>query len=48
MIYKKFETEMTVRPSEIDYNKHVHQSAFLSPFIFFCLFHFFLFGLLRF
>jgi acyl-CoA thioesterase FadM len=28
MIYKKFETEMTVRPSEIDYNGHVHQSAY--------------------
>jgi acyl-CoA thioester hydrolase/thioesterase-3 len=30
MIYQKFETEMTVRPSEIDYNGHVHQSAYLD------------------
>jgi acyl-CoA thioester hydrolase/thioesterase-3 len=34
MIYKKFETEMTVRPSEIDYNGHVHQSAYLDYLLF--------------
>jgi acyl-CoA thioester hydrolase/thioesterase-3 len=34
MIFKKFETEMTVRPSEIDYNGHVHQSAYLDYLLF--------------
>lgn len=34
MIYQKFETEMTVRPSEIDYNGHVHQSAYLDYLLF--------------
>ena len=34
MIYKKFETEMTVRPSEVDYNGHVHQSAYLDYLLF--------------
>jgi YbgC/YbaW family acyl-CoA thioester hydrolase len=34
MIHKKFETEMTVRPSEIDYNGHVHQSAYLDYLLF--------------
>jgi thioesterase-3 len=34
MIYKKFETELTVRPSEIDYNGHVHQSAYLDYLLF--------------
>ena len=41
MIYKKFETEMTVSPSEIDYNGHVHQSAhsvrLISFWSFLCL-----------
>jgi thioesterase-3 len=26
----KFDTELTVRPSEIDYNRHVHQSVYLD------------------
>jgi YbgC/YbaW family acyl-CoA thioester hydrolase len=34
MIFKKFETEMTVRPSEIDYNGHVHQSVYLDYLLF--------------
>ncbi len=34
MIFKKFETEMTVRPSEIDYNGHVHQTAYLDYLLF--------------
>jgi acyl-CoA thioester hydrolase/thioesterase-3 len=34
MLYKKFETEMAVRPSEIDYNGHVHQSAYLDYLLF--------------
>lgn len=34
MIYKKFETEMIVRPSEIDNNGHVHQSAYLDYLLF--------------
>ncbi|MGD9346163.1 MAG: acyl-CoA thioesterase [Candidatus Aminicenantes bacterium] len=34
MIFKKFETEMKVRPSEIDYNGHVHQSAYLDYLLF--------------
>jgi len=27
---KKFETEITVRPNKIDYNRHVHQSVYLD------------------
>ena len=34
MLYKKFETEMKVRPSEIDYNGHVHQTAYLDYLLF--------------
>lgn len=34
MLYKKFETEMIVRPSEIDYNGHVHQTAYLDYLLF--------------
>jgi len=30
----KFDTEITVRPSDIDYNKHVHQSVYLDYLIF--------------
>ena len=34
MLFKKFETEMTVRPSDIDYNGHVHQSTYLDYLLF--------------
>jgi len=30
----KFDTELTVRPSEIDYNRHVHQAAYLDYLLF--------------
>ena len=30
----KFETEITVRPSEIDINRHVHQSVYLDYVLF--------------
>ncbi|MFB0565347.1 MAG: acyl-CoA thioesterase [Candidatus Aminicenantaceae bacterium] len=31
---KKFDTEIIVRPSEIDINRHVHQSAYLDYVLF--------------
>ena len=29
-MYAKYDTELTVRPHEIDYNRHVHQSVYLD------------------
>ena len=29
-MHSKFETQITVRPNEIDYNRHVHQSVYLD------------------
>jgi acyl-CoA thioester hydrolase/thioesterase-3 len=33
-MYAKFETEIVVRPSDIDYNGHVHQSVYLDYLLF--------------
>ena len=33
-MYSKFETEIVVRPSDIDYNGHVHQSVYLDYLLF--------------
>ncbi len=33
-MYSKFETEIIVRPSDIDYNGHVHQSVYLDFLLF--------------
>ncbi len=30
----KFDTEITVRPNEIDINRHVHQSVYLDYILF--------------
>ncbi|MGB2763948.1 MAG: hypothetical protein WBC20_06005 [Candidatus Aminicenantaceae bacterium] len=30
----KFDTEITVRPSEIDINRHVHQSVYMDYVLF--------------
>jgi YbgC/YbaW family acyl-CoA thioester hydrolase len=33
-MHKKFDSEITVRPSEIDINRHVHQSVYLDYVLF--------------
>ena len=33
-MYSKFDTEIIVRPSDIDYNGHVHQSVYLDYLLF--------------
>ena len=33
-MYSKFETQIVVRPSDIDYNGHVHQSVYLDYLLF--------------